>query len=405
MTPPPAPAPQAPATPRLSLLALLISVTAIGPMALNIYLPSMPGLQRVFDVDYAVVQLTLTLYLIGLAAAQLVYGPLSDRLGRRPVLLAGLSLSLVGTLSCLVAPSIAWLIVGRLVQAVGACAGMVLARAMIRDLFPRERAASVMGYVTMAMVVAPMVAPTIGGYLDEFLGWRASFVFVAAATVAVIAAAAALLPETHGGRPGQAGGSGPLEILRAWDLMANPAFRRYALQVGFTTSVFFSFVGGAPYIMVELMGQPPSRYGLYVIMVAAMYMTGNFTTGRVAVRVGPDRMIAWGTSLSLLGTVLLVAVYAAGVLMPVTLFACMAVVALGNGMSIPNGVAGAISVDPHRAGAASGLAGFLQMSVGAGATALIGLLLADSAMPLVALMLLGAVGGSAVHNLGRRRES
>src|SRR5690606_20851902 len=161
-------------------LAILIAVTALGPMALNIFIPAMPGMTAVFGVDYGTIQLTLTLYLVGLAVAQLFMGPLSDRFGRRPVLLGGIGLFLAGSLAAALAPSIEALIVARIVQAVGGCAGIVLGRAIVRDTHSREASASMIGYITMVMVVAPMLAPLIGGYLDSWFGWRATFITVLA---------------------------------------------------------------------------------------------------------------------------------------------------------------------------------------------------------------------------------
>jgi DHA1 family bicyclomycin/chloramphenicol resistance-like MFS transporter len=198
---------------------ILVAVTATGPLALNILMPSMPGLPAVFGTDYATVQLTLSLYLIGLAGAQLIYGPLSDRYGRRPVLLAGLGVFLLGTLTGALAASISMVIAGRVLQAVGGCAGMVLGRAIVRDLYERDRAASVIAYVTMAMVVAPMLAPLFGGFLDDWLGWRATFWFVAVYGSVVVVFCFLLLGETHRTRlpfPGPAGMlSSYLRLLRS----------------------------------------------------------------------------------------------------------------------------------------------------------------------------------------------
>jgi multidrug resistance protein len=158
---------------------ILVAISAVGPLALNIFVPSMPGLQREFGVSYGVVQLTLTLYIIGMALCQLVYGPLSDRFGRRPVLLAGMALFVVASVWAVLATSMGMLIAARLLQAIGGASGLVLSRAIVRDLYDRDRSASVLGYITMAFVVAPMLAPTVGGLLDQFAGWRAIFVLLA----------------------------------------------------------------------------------------------------------------------------------------------------------------------------------------------------------------------------------
>ncbi|HZH50545.1 MAG TPA: MFS transporter, partial [Microvirga sp.] len=165
-------------TAKPSLIALLIAVAAVSPLGINMYLPSMPGMARAFGVDFTTIQLTLSLYLAAMALGQLIIGPLSDRFGRRPVLLTGLSVFVAGSLICYLAQDVRLLIFGRVVQAIGGCAGITLSRAIVRDLYDRERVASMIGYVTMGMAVAPMIAPTIGGVLETLYGWRASFVFL-----------------------------------------------------------------------------------------------------------------------------------------------------------------------------------------------------------------------------------
>ncbi|HJO97907.1 MAG: multidrug effflux MFS transporter [Rhodospirillales bacterium] len=393
-------APPRPPGPGRPPFLVLIALTAAGALALNIFVPSIPGMQRVFDTDYATVQLTLTLSFATYAVMQIVYGPLSDRFGRRPVVLASLVVFLLGNVMCVMANSIETLIVGRVVQAVGGCAGFVVTRAILRDLYERERMGSMLGYLTTAMVTVPMVAPAVGGYLDVWYGWRAGFLLVAVFGAAVLAACLFVLHETNL-RPQP--GEGAVALASAfWRLLRHRAFCGYALQVGCTTGTFFAFVGGAPYVMVEVMGRPISEYGLYFMFIAAMYMAGNFISGRISARVGTDRMILRGTSLALAGVVILFLVTLAGALTPLTMFGAMAVTSLGNGFSTPNGLAGAVSVDPTRAGTASGVAGFLQMTVGALATYVLGLLLAKTAMPLAAVMLTTTGLAFAAHRIGVR---
>jgi DHA1 family bicyclomycin/chloramphenicol resistance-like MFS transporter len=349
--------------------AILVAISAVGPLALNIFMPSMPGLQREFGVSYGVVQLTLTLYLIGMAACQLVYGPISDRVGRRPMLLAGMALFVAASVMAALAPSIHVLIAARLLQAVGGAAGIVLARAMVRDVFDRETSASVISYITMAFVVAPMVAPAIGGYIDVHGGWRMGFWALGVLGALVLAAAWFHLPETHVNR---AAGSGMGLISGAVRLFALPRFRGYTLVLAFTSSVFFAFLGGAPHIMMDVLGRTPMEYGLWFICVSAGYMAGNFLSGRYTKAIGLDRMIMAGCSVTLAGGLLCFAAAVTGFLSPATLFLPMCLAALGNGLTIPNGTAGAISVDPRLTGAAAGWSGFSQMACGAAASQLVG---------------------------------
>ncbi len=380
-------------------LLILVLATAVGPMAINIFLPSMPRLEVDLSTSYAMVQLTLSLYLVGLAVAQLAYGPLSDRYGRRPLMITGVCIFLVGTVICIVAPSITILIIGRVLQAIGGCAGVVLGRAIVRDMYDRDKSASMLAYITMSMVVAPMLSPTIGGLIDEYYGWRYSFVFVFAFASVVLIGCFFLLAETHGVKRRLAiANTG----IRSTSLFKIPAFYCYTFQLSFTSVVFYGFLGGAPYIVVKLMGHPPSVYGLYFIIVSFCYMAGNFTAARVSTRFGTDRMITLGAGLSLIGGLLLGLIYLNGMLSVLSLFVCMGVVALGNGMSIPNGIAGAISVDPDQAGAASGISGFTQMAFGAMATTLVGNLLADTAGPLIIVMVIAGILSFLIHIIGLR---
>jgi DHA1 family bicyclomycin/chloramphenicol resistance-like MFS transporter len=348
---------------------ILVAISALGPLALNIFMPSMPGLARQFGVDYGMVQLTLTLYLIGLGVAQLIYGPLSDRYGRRPVLLCGLALYLVGSLLSTLAPSIAVLILGRMLQAIGGCSGLVLGRAIIRDLYDRERSAAMIGYVSMAMSLAPMLAPAIGGYLDTLFGWRASFAFCSLIGAVILGWVALALPETLAER----GSPGFGALLRSYaGLIRSPVFCGYALQTAFTSGVFFAFIAGAPFVVVTVLGLPPSSYGLWFVVVSLGYLAGNFLTGRFSVRFGIDRMIAAGAITGLLGITALAVTGWFGLLTLPAIFLPMAVVGLANGLTLPNGTAGAVSVNPRAAGTAAGLSGALQMLVGAGAAVVVG---------------------------------
>ncbi|MBT3558204.1 MAG: multidrug effflux MFS transporter [Rhodospirillales bacterium] len=380
-------------------LAILIAVTAVGPLTINIFLPSMPGLVADLDTTYAMVQLTLSLYLAGLAIAQLVYGPLSDRFGRRRPMLVGLGIFLVGSVVCATAPTIGVLIGGRVLQAVGGCAGVVLGRAMVRDMFDRERSASMIAYITMAMVVAPMLAPTIGGTLDEWVGWRYSFVFVLVFGALVMLGCLFVLAETHGPERRKAVAEAHISIL---GLLKIPAFYGYTLQLSFSSATFFAFLGGAPFVVVQLMGYPPSTFGYYFLFVSACYMIGNFTAARLSTRMGTDRMVLLGTGISVMAAWALGVFYLYDVWGPISLFGSMGIIALGNGVSIPNGIAGAISVDTRLAGAASGISGFTQMAFGAGSTMLVGSLLVDTAAPLVIIMTIGATISFAMHIFGVR---
>ncbi|NQV44382.1 MAG: multidrug effflux MFS transporter [Rhodospirillales bacterium] len=388
-----------PRMPEKPSLFILVALTAIGPLAVNIFLPSMPGLMQDLKTDYATVQLTLSLYLVGLAVSQLLYGPLSDRFGRRPLILIGLSIFVTGSLICAMAPTITVLITGRVIQAIGGSAGVVLGRAMVRDMYDRERSASMIAYITLSMMVAPMLAPTIGGLFDEWLGWRYSFTFVLVIGAVVAVWCLMRLAETHDATKRQ------LTVgtdVRFVGLLKAPAFYCYTFQLSFSSAVYFGFLGGAPFVAINLMGLTPSTFGFYYLIVSVCYMIGNFTAARISTRVGTDPMILYGTAISLVGAWMLAVFYVSDALTPLALFSSMGVVAIGNGMAIPNGVAGAISVDSRQAGAAAGISGFTQIAFGAASSTLVASLLVDSAAPLVIIMAASATIAFAIHVAGSR---
>lgn len=361
-------------------IALLVAVSAVNPLALNIYLPSMPALVGVFGTTAAMVQLTLSLYLAAVAVAQIGIGPLSDRHGRRPVLLWGLAIFVVGSIVCVFAETIEVMIAGRILQAAGGCAGIVLGRAIVRDLFDRSQAASMIGYVTMGLAVAPMIGPALGGALDENFGWRTSSYLMVVLGILVFLWAWFELHETNHNRV--AAGGGLAGLARSYATLArSPLFVSYAMTSAFTSAVFFSFLGGAPFIAAELLDMTPSVYGLYFMLVAAGYILGNWTSGRFSARIGIGRMITSGNSVLVLAVAAIAICFWQGLLHPLSLFVPMFFVGVGNGMSLPNAIAGAVSVRPDLAGAASGFTGSMQIGAGAVASALSGWLLAGVLWP------------------------
>jgi MFS transporter, DHA1 family, multidrug resistance protein len=376
-------APAEPITERPSI-ALLIAIAAVSPLGINMYLPSMPGMARALGVDFATIQLTLSLYFAAMALGQLITGPLSDRFGRRPVLLVGLTVFVIGSLICLTAQNGGFLIFGRVVQAIGGCAGITLSRAILRDLYGRNQVASMIGYVTMGMAVAPMVAPTIGGVLETLYGWRASFAFLMAFGGLALLFAFWHLSETNRNR-GSA--DSPRQLMHSYvSLFRSRLFWGYTLTTGFISAVFFAFLAGAPYVMIELMGRSPAEYGFYFAIVPSGYILGNFASGRFAGRVGPNRMILAGSIMALASVAAMAAAFATGFVLPAALFGPMFFIGAGNGLVLPSGIAGAVSVKPDVAGAAAGLSGSVQIGFGALVAPLIGSTLDTTVWPLITIM-------------------
>lgn len=375
-------------------ILVLILISTISPLSMNIYLPSMAGMVGDFSTSAAMVQLTISLFLVSVAVSQIFIGPLSDRFGRRPLVLWGMAIYIAATIACLFAPTIEALIATRIVQAIGGSAGMVLSRAIVRDVYERDKAASMIGYVTMGMAVGPMLAPAFGGVLDGIFGWQGGFYTMAVLGVISLAAAFFNLRETNLA-PSSASGLGSLgtNMLR---LMREPMFWIYTLIVSLASALYFSYLGGAPFISANILKISPAEMGIYFMFVAAGYILGNFISGRISERVGIFPMIGTGSVLPILAVATVMLVVVAGVYHPVALFLPMFFVGLGNGICIPSAVSGAVSVKPELAGAASGLVGSMQVGFGAVSSALVAWMLSEamwpmSVWPMVAVMAICAV--------------
>ncbi len=394
--PEPGPVPERPKP----AILLLVAMTGLGPFSMQILIPCLPAMAVALAVPYGTVQLTLTLFLIGVAAGQLFYGPLSDRFGRRPMLLIGLGLYLVGTLAAALAPSAAVLILARVLQAVGGCAGLVLGRAMVRDSYPREQSAAVLGTVSTAMAVAPMLAPLLGSALEEQFGWRATMLAGLVFGLPLMVAVWLRLPETLARPVPLPGIAGMLGAYR--QLLVLPAFRAHAAVTAFSTCVFFAFAAGGPLVVIERMGHAPTVYGATLMLISLGWMSGTFMVSRLVHRLGVMRMLHLGTAVTLAGGVLAMAVE---LLLPshiLLFFLPMMVVAVGNGMTQPNAIASAVSVRPQLAGTASGLVGALQMGSGALMTLAVGYSETGSGLGTAFWMFMGGVGAVAALMAVRR---
>lgn len=350
---------------------LLTAVTGLGPFTMQLLIPALPGLAQAFSAPAASVQLVLTLYLVGVACGQLFLGPLSDRFGRKPVLLGGLCLYLVSTVLAMLSPSIESLIFTRIFQALGACSGIVLGRAIVRDAWPREQAAERMGLIMMGMTVAPMLAPVLGAWLDAWAGWRVALAPGLLMAPVLIWAVIRHLPETLGTR---LSGTGPMGLIRAYgQLLGESRFRALALTAAFSTGVFFAFMGGAPFVVVNGMGHSPKTYALAFIAISAVFGIGSFIASRYSARLGVDRTMALGLAITNAGAIIAIIVQLVAPPSLIGFFLPMSIVGLGNGIAQPSTIAAAVSVRPQMAGTASGLLGSGQMLLGALMTLVVGL--------------------------------
>lgn len=372
--------------PHLFTLVVLASISALS---MNIFLPSLPNMAAYYGVDYRLMQLSVSVYLGFSAVLQLVIGPLSDRYGRRRVLLWGLAFFVLASIGTLVAPTAEIFLLCRAAQAMVATA-MTLSRAAVRDMVDEARAASMIGYITMFMSITPMLAPMLGGWLDVTFGWKANFAMLLVAGVLVLALVWADMGETAQPRP-----SGFLSQMRGYpELLTSPRFWGYVLSSSLASGVFFAYLGGAPFIATEIYGLSPTQIGLYFSATAIGYALGNFLSGRFAVRTGVDRMILAGAWLTLAGLLALGALMALDLATAEIFFGMFFFIGAGNGMVLPGATAGSLSVRPHLAGTASGLGGTIMIGGGAALSALAGAMLTreTGAWPLMAIMIVSSLG-------------
>lgn len=371
------------------LIVLLAAASALGPAGMQILLPALPVIQSDFSVSNDVAQLTLSLSMLAIAFGTLVYGPLSDKYGRKPIMLLGILITVAGSIFCYLADSIFWLIVGRFVQAFGAAVGLVLARAIVRDVYGAEEAARVIATLVMVMVVVPMMSPALGGELMQRFGWESVFIVVAIASLLIFAFMVFGQPETLV-TPVPFEGIG--SMLRTFaSLFESRAFCGYAFCVTFVSVVFFSFISAAPEIMVSVLNRPATEYGYYFVLIPLGFMVGNYVARHFGRSKSIDEMIATGATIAVGGIILAIVLNLIGLSHPLTLFVPISIAVFGNGITLPNAQAAAINEFPQYAGSASGLTGFLQMAVSAIAAQLVAFIFNGTVYPLLILMLLASL--------------
>ena len=371
------------------LIVLLAASSALGPAAMQILLPALPTIKDDFAVSNDVAQLTLSLSMLAIALGTLCYGPLSDKYGRKPIMLLGLSITFIGSLFCLLADSITLLILGRIVQAFGGAVGLVLARAIVRDVYGASEAARVIATLVMVMVVVPMLSPALGGELMARFGWQSVFVVIAVGSGIMFVLLQMSLPETlEESMPFE----GVVSMLKTFGLLlSSSAFRGYAFCVAFVSVVFFSFISAAPEIMVSVLGRPPTEYGYYFVMIPLGFMAGNYVARHAGSSRDIDEMINTGGAIALGGIAAAILLQRVGLHHPLALFVPIAVAVFGNGITLPNAQAAAINEFPKMAGSASGLTGFLQMFLSAIAAQGVALIFNGTVYPLLILMLVASL--------------
>ncbi|WP_372659404.1 multidrug effflux MFS transporter [Hydrogenophaga sp.] len=386
-----------------ALIANLIAQLAFGLLSMTICLPSMQEWGTLLDSSQAAVQLTFSGYVVAYGVLQLVYGPVSDRLGRKKVLLFGLAVAGAGSVLAALAPDLPTLVAARVLQGAGSAAGMVVGRAMVQDLFVGPERTRVMAYVGMAMGFCPPLATVVGGQLHVYFGWRANFVLIACLALVLFVAAWRGLPDHQRSTTVQP------HWLRAMlssyaRLARESAFILYVVILSMTTATFYAFLAGAP-IVLGSFGVGPGGVGLYLMFGPLAYILGNFLTSHLVHRVGERSMMRTGQTFTLGGIGLMLALALAGLNTPLAFALPMMLIGLGNGFLIPPALAGTVGLVPTLAGSAAAVAGLMQQLLGAMGGFAVGLFSHENALNLGWLMFSLALCGTVAQVLLHRRAS
>jgi DHA1 family bicyclomycin/chloramphenicol resistance-like MFS transporter len=370
-----------------SLLPILVATNSLGLAATSIYAPSLPAIARALQVSAAAAQNTITVYLVAYGGGMLLLGPLSDHLGRRRLLIAGAALFALGSTLAALANRIDVLMVARALQAVGACAGMALGRAIVRDVFSHTDTARAMAVISVALGMTPILAPLLGGYLQVWWGWRASFVFLALAGACVAAVVVWRVPETkqaHAhGTPKPPLLTGLLRLLR------ERRYLGYALVIGGTSSMFYAFLTAAPLILITRLGVTPDAFGRYIVLGTCGSVVSSVWSRHRVGKVGVDYLIRVGVVALFLAALLLALL--ASFAHPWALVAPLFLAALGTGLCLPNANAGGLGILPEFAGASAGLLGCIQMVFCSAATLTMAATDNRTALPLAGCWLCAAL--------------
>jgi len=383
----------------------LAAATIIGPLAIHLFLPALPAVKAAFGISEAVAQLTLSVTLFGMAFLTLVYGSLSDRYGRRRVLLWSMALFVAGTLATLIADNIVLFVLGRLLQATGAAGGGALSRAIARDVYGPDKLVKAIAYLTMAYTLGPMLAPPIGGFIVDHFGWRGIFVLALVLGGAIAVLSYLVIFETH--KP-HAGSGAIRHMLAGYGaLFSSLRFNGFVLQSGFSTGAFFSIAVSATYLMRDNLGRSATEYGLFFLAFPLGFSSGNFVSSRLSGRVRIETMVLVGALVAIATVAVQDALVLGGVVTPWTLFIPGGIVTFAQGLSLPNAQSGAMGVVPRYAGTAAGVGGFMSLFAAALFTELVGIFADGTPFPMIALASVAAVLSlaSALGSFSTRKQS
>ena len=378
------------------LLLTLTMTSSLGMVASTIYVPSIPAIAAALQTSIGRVQLTFVGYLLAFAASMLVLGPLSDRYGRRRTIICGLALSAISSLACAVSPTIDFLIAARVVQGIGACAGLVVGRAVTREVWGRKAAAQIIAGRAIAATLMQAFAPVLGGYLQGWFGWRCNFVVIAVIACMAMALVTLYVPGSTTATGSPSGIGGMLASYRT--LLGTRRFLSYAFTAAGSHAGFHIFAAGAPAVLIVGLGIRPEDYGFYASLPPMGFLAGSFLSNRLTRRLGIDGLITIGCAVLIPAVSIMVTLALLGVAGPYAVIGPMILICCGSGLITPNATAGGLAVNAGIVGTASGLGSFVQMTGAAGATALLSL--GPSGSPLMLASIIALVGLFAVTAFG-----
>jgi DHA1 family bicyclomycin/chloramphenicol resistance-like MFS transporter len=387
------------------LFGLCLGMIAfLGPLAIHIYMPVIPAVKAAFGLSDALAQATFSIAVLGRGVATLAYGSLADRLGRRPVLLSGLCLFLLGSVLSAVAVNVPMLIAGRVVQAFGAGCGITLVRTIARDAYGAERLVKAIAYLTMFYTVGPMISPVVGGLLVDTLGWRAVFGFSVVAAAAITMGVYIVIYETR--PPGEAGGHG--RVLSSYaELLTQPRFVALVLQTGFATGTFLIVSTASSTLMKELLGRPATEFGLYFVLLPLGFLIGSMISSRLGNRAPTEIMVLAGSLVCLAAIAVQATLLLSFPPAPLMFFLPGTFVTMSQGIALPYAQAGAMRTVPRLAGTAAGIGVFVQQVLGATFAQLYGLIADGTPRPMIIAAslcaTLGVATGAAAFVLSRRK--